>query len=94
MHHFHYIDNVLHGEDVPVTAIAQAVGTPFYLYSHATLTKHFEAFDGAFTGLKHLTCFSMKSNSNMAIVRLFALMGGGVDIVSGWAKGSPTLNML
>jgi diaminopimelate decarboxylase len=83
MHHFHYIDNVLHGEDVPVTAIAQEVGTPFYLYSHATLTKHFEAFDGAFSGLKHLTCFSMKSNSNMAILRLFALMGGGVDIVSG-----------
>jgi len=83
MHHFHYIDNVLHGEDVPVTAIAQEVGTPFYLYSHATLTQHFKAFDGAFDGMKHLTCFSMKSNSNMAILRLFALMGGGVDIVSG-----------
>jgi diaminopimelate decarboxylase len=83
MHHFHYIDNALYGEEVPVAAIAQAVGTPFYLYSHATLSQHFKAFDGAFSGMKHLTCFSMKSNSNMAILRLFALMGGGVDIVSG-----------
>lgn len=83
MHHFQYVDNVLHGEDVPVAAIAQDVGTPFYLYSHATLKQHFEAFDGAFSGIEHLTCFSMKSNSNMAILRLFALMGGGVDIVSG-----------
>jgi diaminopimelate decarboxylase len=83
MHHFQYINNELHGEDVPVARIAQDVGTPFYLYSHATLKKHFEAFDGAFSSMNHLTCFSMKSNSNMAILRLFALMGGGVDIVSG-----------
>jgi diaminopimelate decarboxylase len=83
MHHFHYKDNVLYGEEVPVAAIAEEVGTPFYLYSHATLTQHFKAFDGSFNGMKHLTCFSMKSNSNMAILRLFAQMGGGVDIVSG-----------
>jgi len=83
MHHFQYVDNVLHAEGVPVPAIARQVGTPFYLYSHATLKQHFEAFDGAFSGMSHLTCFSMKSNSNMAILRLFALMGGGVDIVSG-----------
>jgi diaminopimelate decarboxylase len=83
MHHFQYINNELHGEDVRVARIAQDVGTPFYLYSHATLKKHFEAFDGAFSSMNHLTCFSMKSNSNMAILRLFALMGGGVDIVSG-----------
>jgi len=83
MHHFHYRNNILYGEDVPVAAIAEEVGTPFYLYSHATLTQHFKAFDGAFNGMKHLTCFSMKSNSNMAILRLFARMGGGVDIVSG-----------
>lgn len=83
MHHFHYKNKVLYGEEVPVAAIAEEVGTPFYLYSHATLTQHFKAFDGAFNGMKHLTCFSMKSNSNMAILRLFAQMGGGVDIVSG-----------
>ncbi len=83
MHHFQYKNKVLYGEEVPVAAIAEEVGTPFYLYSHATLTQHFKAFDGAFNGMKHLTCFSMKSNSNMAILRLFARMGGGVDIVSG-----------
>jgi len=83
MHHFQYIDHVLHGEGVPIPAIADGVGTPFYLYSHATLTQHFNAFDSAFDDIRHLTCFSMKSNSNMAILRLFAEMGGGVDIVSG-----------
>ena len=83
MHHFHYINNELYGEDVPLTTIAREVGTPFYLYSHATLKQHFKAFDNAFDGMKHLTCFSMKSNSNMAVLRLFALLGGGVDIVSG-----------
>ncbi len=59
------------------------MGTPFYLYSHATLRQHFRAFDGAFHGIKHLTCFSMKSNSSLAVLRLFAREGGGVDIVSG-----------
>ena len=83
MHHFHYKNDALYAEDVPVADIAQAVGTPLYLYSHATLARHFEAFDGAFDGIKHLTCFSMKSNSTLAILRLFARMGGGVDIVSG-----------
>jgi diaminopimelate decarboxylase len=73
----------LYCEDVPVTEIARDVGTPFYLYSHATLKQHFKAFDGAFQGMEHLTCFSMKSNSSLAILRLFAQQGGGVDIVSG-----------
>jgi diaminopimelate decarboxylase len=82
MHHFQYRHNALYGEDVPVSQIAEAVGTPFYLYSHATLVQHFRAFDGAFDGIPHLTCFSMKSNSNLAILRLFASQGGGVDIVS------------
>ena len=59
------------------------MGTPFYLYSHATLKQHFKAFDGAFQEMEHLTCFSMKSNSSLAILRLFAQQGGGVDIVSG-----------
>ena len=83
MHHFQYRNNELYCEDVPVKAIAEDVGTPFYLYSHATLKQHFRAFDGAFSDIKHLTCFSMKSNSNSAILRLFANEGGGVDIVSG-----------
>ncbi|MDZ7697099.1 MAG: diaminopimelate decarboxylase [Deltaproteobacteria bacterium] len=83
MHHFQYMDDALYCEGVPVAEIAQAVGTPFYLYSHATLKQHFEAFDGAFSGVNHLTCFSMKSNSNGAILALFAAQGGGVDIVSG-----------
>jgi len=83
MHHFHYVDNELYCEDTPVQRIAQEVGTPFYLYSHATLKMHFEAFDSPFRDVPHITCFSMKSNSNLAVVRLFALEGGGVDIVSG-----------
>ena len=83
MHHFQYRDKALYCEEVPVSRIAEQVGTPFYLYSHATLVKHFEAFDGAFEDVNHLTCFSMKSNSNLAILKLFASRGSGVDIVSG-----------
>ena len=83
MHHFHYVNNALYCEDVSVSKLAGDVGTPFYLYSYATLRQHFRALDNAFSGLRHLTCFSIKSNSNLAILRLFALEGGGVDIVSG-----------
>ncbi len=83
MHHFQYRNNELHCEEIPVADIAKDVGTPFYLYSYATLRRHFKAFDDAFEGIRHLTCFSMKSNSNLAVLRLFALEGGGVDIVSG-----------
>ena len=83
MHHFQYQKDELYCEEVPVSEIARNVGTPFYLYSHATLRQHFRAFDGAFGDLRHLTCFSMKSNSSLAVLRLFASEGGGVDIVSG-----------
>ena len=84
MHHFQYNSSgELCGEEIPVSRIADAVGTPFYLYSHATLIKHFRAFDGAFDGIPHQVCFSMKSNSSMAVMRLFAGEGGGADIVSG-----------
>jgi len=83
MHHFQYIDNELFCEDVPVSDVAHEVGTPFYLYSHATLRQHFRAFDDAFADIKHMTCFSMKSNSNLAVLKLLAMEGGGVDIVSG-----------
>jgi diaminopimelate decarboxylase len=83
MHHFQYRNGELHCADVPVSRIAKEIGTPFYLYSYATLKQHFRAFDDAFSDVPHLTCFAMKSNSNLAILKLFALEGGGVDIVSG-----------
>jgi diaminopimelate decarboxylase len=70
-------------EEVPIERIAEQVGTPFYLYSHATLTHHFRVFDQAFTGVPHLVCFAMKANSNMALLKLFADLGGGADVVSG-----------
>ena len=83
MHHFQYKNNEMFCEDVPITRIAREVGTPFYLYSEATLKRHFEAFDKAFAGTDHLTCFAVKACSNIAILNLFAGMGGGADIVSG-----------
>ncbi len=82
MNHFHYQDNRLFCEDVAIEDIAARVGTPFYCYSTATLRRHFQAFDNAFS-LPHLTCFAVKSCSNLAILHLFASMGGGADIVSG-----------
>ncbi len=83
MHHFEYRNGELHCEDVAVTAIAEAVGTPFYLYSHATLKRHYEAFEGAFEGLDRMVCFSAKANSSLAVLALFARLGSGLDIVSG-----------
>ena len=83
MNHFHYIQNELYCENVPVSKIARDVGTPVYIYSHATLSRHFDVFDSAFKGVNHLTCFSMKSNSNGAVLNVFSHLGGGVDIVSG-----------
>jgi diaminopimelate decarboxylase len=83
MHHFQYKNNGLYCEEVPVTEIAGSVGTPFYLYSEATLIRHFKAFDKGFDGMEHLTCFAVKSCSNIAILNLFASLGGGADIVSG-----------
>ena len=83
MHHFHYLNGALYCENVPVAAIAQAVGTPFYLYSRATLEHHFQVFDEAFAGTSHLICFAVKANSNLAILRIFINQGSGVDIVSG-----------
>lgn len=83
MNHFQYRGKELYCEDVPIRGIAEAVGTPCYIYSSATLRRHFRAFDGAFEGMDHITCFSIKSNSNLAVLRLFASEGGGADIVSG-----------
>jgi len=83
MHHFHYKNNKLYAEGVPLTEIAEAVGTPCYIYSQATLTHHFKVFDNAFSDVPHLTCYSVKANSNIALLKLFASLGGGVDVVSG-----------
>ncbi len=83
MHHFEYKNDELYCEEVPIAHIADQVGTPFYLYSHATITRHYRVFDEAFNGLAHLTCFSVKSNSNIAILRVLAQEGAGADIVSG-----------
>jgi diaminopimelate decarboxylase len=70
-------------EDVPLVEIAEKYGTPCYVYSLATLKRHFEAFDSPFAEIEHLTCFSVKACSNIAVLRLFANMGGGFDVVSG-----------
>ncbi|CAB1062545.1 Diaminopimelate decarboxylase (EC [Olavius sp. associated proteobacterium Delta 1] len=83
MHHFKYRDNVLFCEDVSVRQIADKIGTPFYLYSHATLKRHFQAFDTAFEGIDNLICYSAKANTNLAVLKLFADLGCGLDIVSG-----------
>jgi diaminopimelate decarboxylase len=83
MHHFAYRNNELYCEDVPVRLIAESVGTPFYLYSHATLKRHFLIFNDAFEGLDRLVCYSAKANTNLAILKLFESLGSGLDIVSG-----------
>ncbi|MEQ8902952.1 MAG: diaminopimelate decarboxylase [Roseovarius sp.] len=83
MDHFLYRDGVLHAEDVPLSEIAEAVGTPFYCYSTATLTRHFRLFDEALEGMDHLVCYAMKAASNQAILRTLAGLGAGMDVVSG-----------
>ncbi len=83
MDHFQYRDGELFAEDVPLSSIAQEVGTPTYVYSSATLRRHYRVFDEAFTGRDHLICYAMKANSNQAVLRLLADLGAGMDIVSG-----------
>ncbi|MFK7879382.1 diaminopimelate decarboxylase [Roseobacter sp.] len=83
MDHFIYRDGALHAEDVPVADIAEAVGTPFYVYSTATLLRHFHLFDEALEGLDHLVCYAMKAASNQAILKTLANAGAGMDVVSG-----------
>ena len=80
---FKYKNHQLQCEEIPIQQIAEKVGTPFYLYSYHTLVRHFTVFDEAFKGIPHLVCYSAKSNSNLALLRLFVNLGGGVDIVSG-----------
>lgn len=83
MHFFEYKDHQLQCEGISVQEIAGKVGTPFYLYSYHTLVRHFTVFDDAFKGIPHLVCYSAKANSNLALLRLFINLGGGVDVVSG-----------
>ena len=83
MHHFTYKNGELFAEDVSLGQIAKEVGTPTYVYSRATLERHFMAFQKGFEGLDHLICFAVKSNTTKAVINLFASLGGGADIVSG-----------
>jgi diaminopimelate decarboxylase len=83
MHHFEKRRGEMYCEGVPLRRIAEAVGTPAYVYSHATLSHHYRVFDGAFAGMPHVICYSMKANSNGSVIRTFTNLGGGVDIVSG-----------
>jgi len=83
MHHFAYRDGVLHAEAVNLDTLAAAVGTPFYCYSTATLTRHYQVFAGAFADVPALVCYAMKANSNQAVVRTLARLGAGADVVSG-----------
>ncbi len=83
MEDFHYRNDELFCEEVPLSRIAKEVGTPFYVYSHASLLRQYRAYDQAFGELPHIIAFAMKANSNLAILRLMAREGSGVDIVSG-----------
>ena len=83
MDHFTYSGNQLFCEDVSVEKIAKEVGTPFYLYSHATLTRHYTVFNNAFNSIKRIVCYSAKANTSLGVLRLFQKLGSGLDIVSG-----------
>jgi diaminopimelate decarboxylase len=83
MHHFEYRAGEMFAEGVPLKRIAKEVGTPVYIYSLATLRRHYQVFDRAFAKVRHIVCFSVKANSNLALLRAFANEGSGFDIVSG-----------
>jgi diaminopimelate decarboxylase len=83
MNHFEYRAGEMFAENVPLKRIAREVGTPAYVYSLATLKRHFQVFDQAFAQVPHIVCFSVKANSNLALLRAFAKQGSGFDIVSG-----------
>src|SRR5580693_3763696 len=82
MHHFAYRDGVLHAEDVDLVALAEAVGTPFYCYSTATIERHYRVFAAAFADVDALVCYSVKANSNQAVIATLAKLGAGADVVS------------
>jgi len=82
MDHFNYRDGELYAEDVAVSAIAERFGTPAYVYSRATLERHYKAYDEALRGREHLVCYAVKANSNLAVLNVLARLGSGFDIVS------------
>ncbi len=83
MHHFKYGEGQLFCEDVPLSRIAADVGTPCYVYSYSTFLRHFKVMDEAFSAFPHLVCFAVKANSNIAVLRMLAKEGSGMDVVSG-----------
>src|SRR6201747_1279535 len=83
MHHFAYRNGVLHAEAVNLATLAEAVGTPFYCYSTATLERHYRVFADAFADVPSLICYAMKANSNQAVLATLARLGAGADVVSG-----------
>ncbi|HEU4639032.1 MAG TPA: diaminopimelate decarboxylase, partial [Candidatus Binatia bacterium] len=83
MNHFEYRNGEMYAEGVAVKRIAREVGTPAYIYSLATLKRHYQVFDQAFAKVPHIVCFSVKANSNLTLLRTFAKEGSGFDIVSG-----------
>src|SRR5437660_7635196 len=83
MHHFAYRAGVLHAEAVDLASLAQAVGTPLYCYSTATLERHYRVFAEAFAEVPSLVCYAMKANSNQAVIATLARLGAGADVVSG-----------
>ena len=83
MNHFEYRNGILHAEDVPLPTIAREIGTPFYCYSTATLTRHYNVFSGAFDDIPSLVCYAMKANSNQAVLKTLAQLDCGADVVSG-----------
>lgn len=83
MDHFDYRDGELHAEDIPLSRLAEQYGTPLYVYSRATLERHWRAFDEALAHRRHLVCYAVKANANLAVLELLARLGSGFDIVSG-----------
>src|SRR6516162_2925584 len=83
MHHFAYRNGVLHAEAVNLLDLARCIGTPFYCYSTATLTRHFDVFAQAFSGVSAIICYALKANSNQAVIKTLASRGAGADVVSG-----------
>ena len=83
MDHFSYLHGQLHAESIPLAEIAENVGTPAYVYSRATLSRHYQAFENALDGTPHLVCYAVKANSNLAVLNVLARLGAGFDIVSG-----------
>lgn len=82
MHHFHYQGSDFCCEDVSIAALAKKFGTPLYVYSHGTLSGHYQRLDQALAPLDHLICYAMKANSNQAVMRTLANLGSGFDVVS------------